>query len=126
MRPRAILAISGAVAAGIIVVICIISKVSRWLPPCPFYLLTGLYCPGCGLTRAICELARGHIGAAFRFNAYMMVMVPLIGLTIYIQKITHHKVTISNRAAWMILISMMIFWAARNIPLYPFSLLAPH
>jgi hypothetical protein len=126
MKPKALLALSGAVAAGFIVVICNISKMSRWAPPCPFHLLTGLYCPGCGLTRAICELACGHIGAAIRLNAFMMVMIPLIGLTTLIQIIAHHQVKISNRAAWMILASMLIFWATRNIPIYPFSLLAPH
>ena len=29
--------------------------------PCPFHALTGLYCPGCGGTRALAALARGQV-----------------------------------------------------------------
>src|SRR3954451_10534971 len=32
--------------------------------PCFFHQVTGLACPGCGSTRAILQLAQGHIAAA--------------------------------------------------------------
>lgn len=35
---------------------------------CGFKNLTGLPCPGCGLTHSFCALARGNIGEAFEFN----------------------------------------------------------
>ena len=35
---------------------------------CGFKNLTGLPCPGCGLTHSFCALARGSIGEAFEFN----------------------------------------------------------
>jgi len=37
-------------------------------PRCPFYALTGHYCPGCGATRAIAELLHGHVAAALHFQ----------------------------------------------------------
>jgi len=37
-------------------------------PPCFFHQVTGLPCPGCGSTRAVVQLAQGHIAAAFIFN----------------------------------------------------------
>ena len=35
------------------------------LPPCLFHRLTGLYCPGCGGTRAVRLLLTGHIWKSF-------------------------------------------------------------
>ncbi|HZS45694.1 MAG TPA: DUF2752 domain-containing protein [Blastocatellia bacterium] len=35
---------------------------------CIFKNLTGLDCPGCGLTRSFCALSRGNIAKAFYFN----------------------------------------------------------
>lgn len=35
---------------------------------CMFKNLTGLDCPGCGLTRAFCAIAKGNISKGFWFN----------------------------------------------------------
>ena len=54
-------------AAGLHVIL-----VSLRLPSweCPFLHLTGLPCPGCGLTRAIMLLLQGDVNASFRFHAF--------------------------------------------------------
>ncbi|HEV7891159.1 MAG TPA: DUF2752 domain-containing protein [Pyrinomonadaceae bacterium] len=36
---------------------------------CPFRALTGLPCPGCGMTRAFCALGHGDLSGAFGYNA---------------------------------------------------------
>jgi hypothetical protein len=36
---------------------------------CPFRKATGLPCPGCGLTRSFCAVAKGHLERAFEFHA---------------------------------------------------------
>lgn len=40
-----------------------------WLaPPCPFHLLAGVQCPGCGMTRAFLLLSQLRVGEAWRMN----------------------------------------------------------
>jgi len=45
---------------------------------CPFRLLTGLPCPGCGLTRAWVYLAHGQWGDSFVANPFGIVLVALV------------------------------------------------
>lgn len=48
--------------------------------PCLFHLLTGLYCPGCGGTRAIWALLRGDVLKSFCYHPFVLyaVMVMLV------------------------------------------------
>src|SRR6476661_6052669 len=43
---------------------------------CPFRLMTGLPCPGCGLTRAWVFIAHGHLGDALAANPFVLVTMP--------------------------------------------------
>jgi hypothetical protein len=51
---------------------------SNLFPKCPFYALTGLRCPGCGAQRAIHSLIRLDISSAWRYNALLVVMIPVV------------------------------------------------
>lgn len=48
--------------------------ISSWgrigAPVCPFHKVTGLWCPGCGLTRAMTQLVQGDVAAAVRLNVF--------------------------------------------------------
>jgi len=45
-------------------------------PPCPFRAATGLWCPGCGATRASYLLLHGDVGSALHFNAMWVILAP--------------------------------------------------
>jgi hypothetical protein len=46
-------------------------------PGCPFYALTGKYCPGCGGLRAVHDLTHGDVLAALSSNALVTFAVPI-------------------------------------------------
>lgn len=45
---------------------------------CPFRAVTGLDCPGCGMTRGLSNLVRGHPATAVDFNLLLVVALPLV------------------------------------------------
>ncbi len=46
-------------------------------PGCPFFALTGKYCPGCGGLRAVHDLTHGDVLAALSSNAVVTLAVPV-------------------------------------------------
>ncbi len=48
-------------------------RTSSYLP-CPIHAVTGLWCPGCGATRAFGALVRGDIPTALSSNALAVVL----------------------------------------------------
>lgn len=101
------------------------------LPPCPFFTLTGLYCPGCGSTRAVHQLLNGHLGAAFGLNALLMVFLPVFGYSFASYASRHlsgrplPSPRLTGRAIRAVLALIVAFAILRNLPVEPFSTLAP-
>jgi uncharacterized protein with PQ loop repeat len=104
---------------------------SSFFPPCPFHAVTKLHCPGCGSLRAIHQLLHGKIAAAFAFNPLTVSVVPFLGYAFlsYIVKAINGKglPTMFIPASWIrtFLGGVILFAILRNIPVYPFYLLAP-
>ena len=46
------------------------------MPKCPFKLLTGLNCPGCGIQRAVHSLLHGHFIDAVKYNLFLVYAGP--------------------------------------------------
>ena len=59
-------------AAGIAVLVFTPFKI----PGCTFKSVTGLYCPGCGGTRAVAAFIQGHWARSFRYHPF----VPYCGI----------------------------------------------
>lgn len=48
-------------------------------PTCPFFALTGHWCPGCGSLRALHALTHGDVLGAAARNVLMLAALPLLG-----------------------------------------------
>lgn len=44
---------------------------------CPFALVTGMACPGCGMTRAVGRLVRGDLAGAIGYHPLVILVVVL-------------------------------------------------
>lgn len=53
-----------------------------WLPKCPWWLLTGTYCPSCGLQRFFHALLNGHFWEAFCLNPFLLLSIPYATLAV--------------------------------------------
>ncbi|MFN8034642.1 MAG: DUF2752 domain-containing protein [Acidimicrobiia bacterium] len=68
-------AIAGAVAVGVAYV-GLVDPARGVFPMCPFHAVTGLWCPGCGATRAAHALLHGHVVTALHDNVLLVLAVP--------------------------------------------------
>ena len=50
---------------------------------CPFHAITGLACPGCGMTRAMISLGQLKPGAAVGYNLFSMPLLSLMILYVW-------------------------------------------
>lgn len=102
------------------------------LPKCFILSMTHLYCPGCGATRATYFLIHGNIIKAFGYNQLYIISLPfLIYLYLLCFGIKINKknlipiMPINIKTCLVIGIIIISFTVFRNIPVYPFNLLAP-
>jgi len=101
-----------------------------WYPPCPLHATTGLYCPGCGSARVLHDLAHGHLLAACGHNILIIALAPFLLVWAIIslwRALCHNRPPLRAPlgAARILLIVIVAFWIARNLPWWPFTLLAP-
>lgn len=105
------------------------NQVGNPLPACPSRWLTGLYCPGCGATRALHALLHGNIEKAFSMNPVFVLAGPIVILLFLHQTVrlpagmARLVVFFSDARPWAWL--LIGFAVLRNFPWYPFNLLAP-
>jgi hypothetical protein len=124
---------------ALLAVVCIVAAVlfllspydSGVYAPCPFNALTDLYCPGCGTLRGLYELLHGRIGSAFGLNPLMVLTLPFMAFSFITYVVAgmrgrpDRKIIIPSGLIWALLGIVLLFWILRNLPYYPFTLLAP-
>ena len=102
-----------------------------FFPKCPLYSITGIYCPGCGSQRAIHDVLHFNIKEVIGHNLLFLLalFIAIYHFTIEgINLITKNKINnilYHPKTPIILLVIIIIFWILRNVPYYPFTLLAP-
>ena len=102
-----------------------------FLPKCPLYATTGIYCPGCGSQRATHQLLNFNILGVIEQNVLYFIgllvfgyHMTVTGLKVFFKKNIFNYLYHPNTPK-IILAVVILFWILRNIPSYPFDLLTP-
>jgi hypothetical protein len=121
-----------ALPAALVFVYAVSPEESDLFPKCFMYLFTGLHCPGCGATRAVHALLHGQWEQAVAYNALFVVSLPFLGwygikmaaaMALGIPFRTGRFFTLLI-VTWLSLAG--VFGVVRNLPVEPFTFLAPH
>ena len=100
-------------------------------PQCLLYSTCGIYCPGCGSQRAVHCFLHFDLAGVVRNN---LLFLPATFLLLYhylrplLNRWLHRKlpnILYYKHTPWFVLAVVVTFWVTRNLPGYPFSLLAP-
>ena len=100
-------------------------------PRCLFHQLTGWNCPGCGSLRGLHQLLHGHLAAALRCNALLMLSLPVVavygGWQFFRLRagLPPSFPAVRLRGILLFLGVLVVFMIVRNIPIAPFIYLSP-
>jgi hypothetical protein len=102
-----------------------------WFPPCPLHAATGLYCPGCGSTRAIHDLLHVDLAGAFTLNPLLVLVAPVMAY-VYVRWVvsafTGRELPLprpTQRWSAAAMVVLIVFGVARNLPVPALSWMAP-
>ncbi|WP_222865753.1 MULTISPECIES: DUF2752 domain-containing protein [Aeromicrobium] len=124
-RRRGAFAFSAVTLAGLAAIAVVAARSpeeSGHYPTCPFLAVTGLFCPGCGSLRALHALAHGDLATAWDRNPLAVLLLPAVlvawaawGLRLLGRRAWHPS-RIPAGWIWALLVVVLTYWVARNVP----------
>ena len=72
--------------------------------PCVFYVITGLKCVGCGITRLFVSIARFDFISAFKYNPFIFITGPFLLAYLVFSEIKYIKTGNRQMGKWEIFI----------------------
>jgi hypothetical protein len=115
------LAVAGAAAVGLTLLAVVDPNQPGHYPLCPFYALTGMYCPGCGSLRALHDLTHLDVAGAWGMNPLLVVVLPFLAwawLAWVRREVRGAPRTRLAHPAWLYALAALIvaYWVLRNVP----------
>jgi hypothetical protein len=89
-----------------------------FFPVCPFRLLTGWNCPGCGGLRMIHDVLHGHLATAAADNVLLLVGIPLAACWVLLCR-RRGRSPLTLPAAAAVAGTLMAWTVVRNLPGFP-------
>ena len=102
-----------------------------FFPVCPLYSMTGLACPGCGMTRGLHALLHGDVPGALDYNLLLPAILFFFGYLFVSLCLTAargrglHFRLFNAKVIWGFFAFALAFSVLRNLPFYPFNILYP-
>lgn len=87
-------------------------------PPCPFRLVTGWYCPGCGGLRMTHDLLHADLAAAAVDNAYLLAGLPLLAIW-WMWRRRRGKPVLTVAAVAVVAVTALAWTVLRNMAWFP-------
>lgn len=95
--------------------------------PCVFHLVTGLDCPGCGMSRAVIAVSRLEFRRAFELNKLTFTVIPVLAVLLavreyrYIRTGTYLSASkkvrlIENIILTVLTVCTLAYFVERNLP----------
>ncbi len=89
-----------------------------FFPLCPFHLLTGWNCPGCGALRMTHDVLHGDLLAAINDNVVLLVGIPLLVGWVVLRR-RSGKWPLTLPAIATVIITLLAWALVRNLPGFP-------
>ena len=93
-----------------------------FFPKCPFYVMTGFDCPGCGSQRAVHHLLHGEFISAFSMNPILILAIPYLALVSLTSLFSNNdwcvklQSALTGRIAGFVWVAVvMVWWLGRNV-----------
>ena len=102
-----------------------------FFPKCPFRVLTGFDCPGCGSQRAIHALLHADVSSAADYNLLLVLSLPLLITHFFYRLLSlttgkNYRLELLYKPVTPVIIFILVlaFWIMRNLDTSPFTYLA--
>ena len=110
------------IALAVLVGYAVVCEFTAFRIPCPFYTVTGLKCPGCGMTRMCMDILHLDFRGAYLENRAIFVTLPVLGVFLgynalrYVGAIKVERLKKANEIiGWLLVAVYVVFGVVRNI-----------